>query len=314
MQTTTSVIDWLLDGDPAIRWQVMRDLLDSPTEEVAAERARVPTEGWGAQLLALQGQDGIWRMPDEQTDMVTVRAMQLLRELGPDPEGPEVRRAVSTLRDSPEWLDLLPEGYAFHARPFFVGETEECINGRILASGAYFGEDMTPLVERLLSEQMADGGWNCEREFGSTRGSFNSTINVLEGLLEHERAKGGSADVAEARVRGEEYLLARGLLRRLTNGEVVDPEFTDFSYPVGFHYDVLRALDYMRAAGRQPDSRIQEAIELVVSKRSDDGRWLLEAPHHDGFVMEFGEVEGEPSRWNTLRAMRVLRWSGDSVA
>jgi len=136
MQTQASVIDWLLDGDPAIRWQVMRDLLDSPAEEVAAERARIPTEGWGAQLLGLQGKDGIWRMPDEQTDMVTVRAMQLLRDLGPDPDAPEVRRAVSTLRDSPEWLDLLPEGYAFHARPFFVGETEECINGRILASGA----------------------------------------------------------------------------------------------------------------------------------------------------------------------------------
>jgi hypothetical protein len=314
MQTATSVIDWLLDSDPAIRWQAMRDLLDAQPHVVAGERSRVSTEGWGAQLLAMQGSDGIWRMPGEQADMVTVRAMGLLRDMGADPDSPAVERAVSTLRDSPQWLSLLPEGYAYHARPFFTGETEPCINGRVLSIGAYFGQDVRAVLERLLGEQMADGGWNCEQENGSIRGSFHSTINVLEGLLQYEMSGAGSADVAAARQGGEEYLLKRGLCRRLSDGEVIDPEFLQLSFPTGYHYDILRALEYFRSGGGSIDPRVAEAVDMVRAKRQADGTWSLENPHDDGFVMGFAEVEGQPSRWNTLRAMRVLRWyEGDGA-
>jgi hypothetical protein len=198
----------------------------------------------------------------------------------------------------------------------FAGEVEPCINGRVVTVGSYFGQDVTGIVERLLGEQMADGGWNCEQENGSTRGSFHTTINVLEGLLEHEQAGGGSAEVTAALERGHEYLLERRMLRRLSSGEVIDAAFTLFSFPTGYHYDALRGLDYLRAAGVTPDGRVAEAIDLVRSKRDADGRWPLENPHEVELVnarlrdLEFDmdEREGRPSRWNTLRSMRVLDW------
>jgi hypothetical protein len=176
--------------------------------------------------------------------------------------------------------------------------------------GSYFGEDEQSVVDRLLSEQMADGGWNCEQESGSTRGSFHTTICVLEGLLEHERASGGSPAVTAAHERGQEYLLERRLVRRLSDGEVIDPVWTEFSFPTGYHYDVLRGLEYLRNAGVKPDARMAEAIDLVASKRDADGRWPLENLHPDEPDAESGVAEGQPSRWITLRALRVLRWAG----
>jgi len=163
-------------------------------------------------------------------------------------------------------------------------------------------------VDRLLGEQMSDGGWNCEQENGSTRGSFHTTIDVLDGMLEYERAAGGLPEVSAARLRGHHYLLERRMLRRLSTGEVIDPAWTRFSYPTYWHYDVLRGLDYLRAAGAVPDERIAEAIDLVESKCDADGRWPLENPHPGRLHFAMDEGEGRPSRWNTLRAMRVLRW------
>ncbi|HET8570064.1 MAG TPA: hypothetical protein VFM93_13880 [Candidatus Limnocylindria bacterium] len=297
-----SVVDWLLDSDPGMRWQALRDLTDAPADEVAAERAKVATEGWGARLLALQGPDGRWGggtfMPYATS---TFFALWLLQAMGLDPASDAARRAVARVRDA-RWE------YDQRLR-FFEGEVEPCINGRVVAIGAYFGEDVRRVVDRLLGEQMADGGWNCEQQRGSTRGSFDTTICVLEGLLEFERATGGFPAVAAARARGEEYLLVRRLLRRLSTGEVIDERWTRFSFPPGYHYDVLRALDHLRAAGRAPDARIAEALELVRQKRGVDGRWVLEKPHAGEVHLPTGEDVGEPSRWNTLRAMRVLRWA-----
>ena len=162
---------------------------------------------------------------------------------------------------------------------------------------------------------MADGGWNCEQENGSTRGSFDSTINVLEGFLEYERATGGNADVAAARVRGQEYLLERRLFHRLSTGEVIKPNtgvWVRFAFPTAWHYDVMRGLDHLRDAGVAPDERIAEAIELVESKRDREGRWPREITYHDRMDVELDEGEDLPSRWMTLRALRILRWAGRS--
>jgi hypothetical protein len=167
---------------------------------------------------------------------------------------------------------------------------------------------MQAVVDRLLGEQMADGGWNCEQVEGSTRGSFHTTINVLEGLLEYERAAGSTPAVTETRKRGEAYLVRRGMLRSLSTGEVIDPDWTRFSYPTGYHYDILRGLDYMRSAGVVPDERMAEAVGIVESKRDSEGRWVLENPHPGELNFDMDEAEGNPSRWNTLRALRVLRW------
>jgi len=224
----------------------------------------------------------------------------LLRQFGLDPASAEARRAVRVVREQVQW--------EHDGEPFFAGEVEPCINGKVTAMGAYFGEDVQHIVDRLLGEQMTDGGWNCEQENGATVGSFHSTIDVLDGLLEYELASGVRPDVSAARTRGHEYLLKRRLFRRLSTGEVVDTAFTQFSYPTYWHYDVLRGLDYLRAAGVAPDERMAAAIELVVSKRDADGRWPLENPHPGRMHFAMDDGEGKPSPWNTLRAMRVLRW------
>ena len=311
-----SVVDWLLDSDPAIRWQAMRDLTDAPSDQVAAERARVATEGWGARLLALRREDGLWHTDTSDSEWPSLLALLMLSDMGLEPSSEVAREAISLVRDKATWHSR----GAWHGTPVFAGEVEPCINGRVVAVGSYFGQDVRAIVERLLGEQMADGGWNCEQENGSTRGSFHTTINVLEGLLEHHRASGGSAEVTAARERGQEYLLERKMLRRLSSGELIDPAFTRFSFPTGWHYDALRGLDYLRAAGVTPDARVAEAIDLVRSKGDGEGRLPLENPHESEMVnaslrdLEFGmdEREGRPSLWNTLRALRVLRWAGRS--
>ena len=309
-----TVIDRLLDSDPSIRWQVLRDLVDAPTEAVAAERARVATEGWGARLLALQGEDGQWAggacFPERslyqsiknegQPWISTLPVLQLLHDFGVDPRSDRVRRAIAMVRDGCRWE---------HAgQPFFSGEVEPCINGRVVTLGTYFEQDVTGVVTRLLGEQLVDGGWNCEAENGSVRSSFDTTINVLEGLLAHERASGGSADVVAARRRAEAYLLERKLFRRKSTGEVVNPDYLQFSFPTHWHYDVLRALEYFREAGDPPDERVDEAVRLLRSKRQSDGTWLLEDTHRGRVPFALEDGDGRPSRWNTLRALRVLRW------
>jgi hypothetical protein len=307
-----TVLDWLLDSDPALRWQVLRDLSDAAPAAVAAERARVATEGWGARLLAARDADGQWAggacfpadfrgdFSQGQPWTSTFPTLTLLRDFGIDPSAPAVRETIALVRDNGRWE---------HAgQPFFDGEVEPCINGRTVLVGAYFGAEVDGIVTRLLGEQLADGGWNCEAENGSVRSSFNTTICVIEGLLEYERAGGGSEEVRRARRRGEEYLLERGLFRRLSTGEVADPAWLRFSFPTWWHYDVLWALDYFRAAGDPPDPRLAEAIEVLRSKQQPDGTWPLENTHPGAVHFPLEDGDGHPSRWNTLRALRVLRW------
>jgi len=305
------VIDWLLDSDPSIRWQVLRDLSDAPAEAVAAERARIATEGWGARLLGMQAPDGMWGgRPWSQDWTDTFHVLDLLRQFGLDPKSEQATWALDLVRDRVTWKGGAPVDTPWDKNPFFVGEVEPCINGRVVGIGSYFGQDVAALVERLLGEQLPDGGWNCEVENGATVSSFGTTINVLEGLLEHERAT-GDARVAAARLRGEEYLLVRRLLRRLSTGEVIDDAWTHFSFPTYHFYDVLRGLEHLRASSADPsDPRIAEALDVVERRRVEDGRWLLENVHRGEVPFPIDEGEGWPSRWNTLRAMRVLRWAG----
>jgi hypothetical protein len=308
-----SVVDWLLDSDPTIRWQVMRDLTDASGGEVAVERAKVATQGWGARLLASQAPDGRWGGAawNHGWDS-TMHVLMLLREFGLDPTSEPARRAIGLVRDLVTWKGSGPP--ECESNPFFAGETEPCINAQVAMVGAYFGQDVRPLIDRLLAEQLPDGGWNCEAERGSTRSSFHTTICVLEALLEYEQSIGADAKVTAARHRGQEYLLERRLFRRKSTGEVIfdrkrnGTDWTRFAFPTWWHYDVLRGLDYLRRAGVPPDKRLAEAIELVASKRDSDGRWLLEIRHPGHMPVEIDGSVGQPSRWITLRASRLLNW------
>ena len=304
-------VDWLLDSDPAIRWQAMRYLTDASSAAVAAERARVPHEGLGAEILARQESDGSWRRADAPVWLPTLFTLLLLRSTGVDRTEPAVESAVARLEAGLRWDDQ--SGFwelrteRLGAKPFFDGEVEPCINGGALALGAYFGRPTESLADRLVGEQLGDGGWNCEAP-RSARSSFHTTICVLEGLLEYERAVGSAPAVAAARRRGEEYLLERGLFRRLSTGEIVNPAFAELAFPPRCYFDVLRALDYFRSAAAAPDARLGAAVAIIEQRRQADGRWLLDRSYAEALAVPLGESVGAPSRWNTLRALRVLRW------
>jgi hypothetical protein len=308
-------IKWLLDSDPAIRWQVMRDITGESPKAIAAERSRVATEGWGAQLLARQTAGGKWHgsprgwrsdLPNEHRDLlITLYSLSTLMDLGVDPGSKSARKMIDRVEQRLvfRWLDN---------RPYLQGETEPCINGRILGIGSYFKKPNDALANQLLSEQLEDGGWNCEAP-KSRRSSFHTTICVLEGLLEYERAGRKSAAVTKARKRAENYLLERHMLRSLRTGKIIDKRWLRFSFPTFWHYDVLRGLDYLRNAGIKPDSRVDDAIEVVMKRRHQNGRWPMNRLHPEFIPLKMETEVGGASRWNTLRALRFLRWYYDSM-
>ena len=307
------VIEHLLRGDPAIRWQVLRDLTDAPAEAVDAERARVAAEGVGARLLAEQGADGLWdggvyrpgwadeARPFYDAWTATHPSLELLRAFGVDPAAEPVRHAIALVREHVRWDS--------DGSPYFDGEVEPCINGGALANAAYFGQGGDPIVAKLLDRRLPDGGWNCWTEDGTPPSSFHSTICALEGLLAWEAAGGTSHAAHDARLAGEEFLLQRRLLWRASTGELVDPRFAMPSFPTRWYYDVLRALEHFRVARPEGDARLSDAVEVLRSKRLPNGLWNLELEHMGPTPFELeDEGEGFPSRWVTLRALRVLRW------
>src|ERR1700733_11807932 len=295
---------WLLDSDPAIRWQVMRDLTGESPNVIAAERSRVATEGWGAKLLALQSPAGHWGGP--KWDLVTLYSLVVLKDLGLDPASKQARKMIHRVDKHLVFKPL-------NNRPYLHGETEPCINGRILGIGSYFKEPNDALANQLLGEQLEDGGWNCDAP-KSRRSSFHTTICVLEGLLEYERARGKSAAVAKARKRAENYLLERRMFCSLRTGAVIDKRWLRFSFPPFWHYDVLRGLDYLRSAGNKPESRGREGLKTVFARRPQSGRWPLNLLHPEYIPLAMETEVGRESRWNTLRALRVWRWYKGSPA
>lgn len=303
-------IKWLLDSDPSLRWQVMRDLSGAAADAIAAERARIASEGWGAKLLALQSPGGYWGGPNDRGWLVTLYTLVVLMDLGLDPTSKQAKKMIDRVDKRLVFKSL-------NNRPFLHGETEPCINGRILAVGAYFNKPNDALARRLLSEQLEDGGWNCEavepspKRPLSRRSSFHTTICVLEGLLAYERAGRRSRAVTKARKKAENYLLERRMFRSLRTGEIIDQRWLRFSFPTFWHYDVLRGLDYLRDAGIKPDNRAREAVEIVIERRHQNGRWPLNLLHREQIPLQMETEVGRASHWNTLRALRVLRWYGD---
>ncbi|GGU14977.1 squalene cyclase [Lentzea flava] len=295
------LIEWLLDSDPALRWQVERDLVGAPPEVWEATRARVAVEGFGARLLAEQGADGMWDggaffprgfRGDEggQPWTATTWSLNSLREWGVD--AGVLQGTVELLEANCRW--------EYQGLPYWGGEVDCCINAWTLANGVWLGADVDGIARWFARHQLEDGGWNCEWVEGARRSSFHSTLNALKGLLAH----GGMSEVRRA---GEEYLLERGLFRRLSTGEVVGEWVGQFRSPFRWGYSVLNAADYFRQVGRR-DPRMAEAIGMIRAKRQADWTWLQDGRHPGRVWFEIDVAEGEPSKWLTLCAMRVLRW------
>ena len=317
MAIATETMDWLLDGDPALRWQVERDLLREPEEVWQATRARVATEGFGAALLARQDDDGQWAggaffpagffgsaeaEEPGQPWTATTWSLNDLREWGVD---------AAVLGDTAERL-AQNSRWEYDDLPYWGGEVDVCINSYTLASGAWLGADVSRLVDWFPEHRLADGGWNCEAEEGdSVRSSFHSTLNAARGILAYERITGDTS-MREARHGGEEYLLSRRLMFRATTGEVVGDFVSRFVYPNRHRYSALAALDHFRDValleGTAPDPRLAEAIALVRAARQPDGTWLQTTPLAGRTWFDVDAAEGEPSRWLTLIGTRVLDW------
>lgn len=304
LQSDAKVIRWLLAGDVAIRWQVLRDVLQRPAREVSKTRRLVAREGWGARLLSLQDVAGTWGGGLYNPKWTsTTYTLLLLRDFGLVPQSPQVHTAASILLNQ----GLKQDGGV----NFGSDRSETCIAGMILSIAAYFGngdDRRDKIVDYLLREQMPDGGWNCQRWRGATHASMHTTISVLEGLRFHALGGGGrTRDVEHAQRRARRFLLQHRLFRSHRTGRVIRTEFRRLSFPPRWHYDILRALDYFQAVDAPRDSRLEEAVELVRRKRRPDGRWVLENTYQGRSFFEM-ERRGMPSRWNTLRALRVLSW------
>lgn len=322
------VVHWLVgsESDPSVRWQALRDLSEAPEDVWSTERSKVEREGWGARLLATQDPDGQWAGgaynpkgfdwdgPEGQPGAgqpwtATIHTLSLLRELGLDPESASARRSAERIGANSRWLAT--------DTPHWEGEVEPCVNGRTIANGAYFGVDVSSIVDRLNSDRLEDGGWNCDTERGSVRSSFDTTINVLEGLLIFEEKTGGTQASVESRKAGEQYLLERQLFLRKTTGEPADPDYLVLRNPWHWQYDILRGLDYFRAAGELdgtgPHPALGLALEHLQSQRGSDGRWPLGKTPPGRMWFPFDEGPGIPSLLVTLRASRVLRWTEEAA-
>jgi hypothetical protein len=319
MDVDRSLLDWLLDADPALRWQVQCDLVGAPPRVWEATRRSVAVEGFGARLLALQDADGQWAggsyfprgfdfngseaAPGAgQPWTATTWTLNSLRDWGLD---------AAALDGTAELL-ATNSRWDYNDRPYWEGEVDCCINAYTLANGAWLGADVSGLANWFLEHQLVDGGWNCEWEEGSVRSSFHSTINSLRGLLYYETETGGSDELRASRRRAEEYLLERRLLRRLSTGELIAPWATQFAYPFRWKYSALKAVDYFRDASqhddRPPDPRLADAIDIVRAARRPDGTWLQEHRHPGKAWFEVDVPPGEPSKWLTFFATRVLDW------
>lgn len=324
MRLDPATLDWLLDSDPALRWQVERDLAGAPKEQWTATKATVAREGFGARLLALQEADGQWAggayFPgggfdgtgttggEDSVDgggqpwVATTWSLNSLREWGLD--AAELSGTAELLAANSRW--------EYDDLPYWNGEVDCCINAFTLANGAWLGAEVSGLAQWFTEHRMADGGWNCEWVEGSSRSSFHSTLNSLRGLLYYEQATGGSDALREARQSAEEYLLERRLLYTLSTGQLVGPWATRFAYPFRWFYSVLNAVDYFRSAamhdGRPADSRLAEAVEKIRSTRRPDGTWLQERRHPGLAWFEVDAPAGEPSKWLTFYSTRALGW------
>lgn len=318
--TPGGTIAWLMDSDPALRWQVERDIVGEAPRVWEATRAKVATEGWGLRLLELQDPDGQWaggaffpadydvdgpeHVEGSQPWTATTWTLNLLREWGLDPAVLRERHTVELLAQNCRW--------EYEDLPYWGGEVDCCINAWTVANGVWLGADVAGIVDWFLAHQLPDGGWNCEWEQGSTRSSFHSTLNALKGLLAFDTATGGTDASRAARYAGEEYLLQRNLFRRLTTGDQVGPWVDRFAYPYRWTYSVLNAADYFRQAAQldnvRPDPRMAEAIAMIRAARQPDGTWLQAGRQPGRVWFEIDAPAEQPSKWLTLIATRVLTW------
>ncbi len=302
-----TLLKWLLEGDISIQYQVQRDLLGSDQKRL---RSRIAKEGWGCEFLSRRLENGHWGKSFYQPKWTSTHYTLLdLKNLGISPAVPEIRQTISMILKEEKGKDG-----GMNPSPT-IGQSDVCINGMALTYASYFGakeSDLRSIVDFVLSQHMKDGGFNCRlNRSGATHSSMHTTICTLEGFQEYIRNKYKYrvSEIQAAEAEAREFLLQHKLFRSHRTGKVIDDKMLMLSYPPRWHYDILRTLDYFQAAGVGYDPRMQEALDVVMIKRLEDGTWPVQA-RHAGQTHFHMEKVGKPSRWNTLRALRVLNHFG----
>ena len=300
------IINWLLDSDPSIRWQVFAHLLDKPESIYQSERELVATAGWGKQLLDLQDENDMWANGLYSPKWTsTTYTLLLLKRIGLPPGNPAALKGCKLLIDKGFNHD---DGINFW-RSIDYGET--CVTGIVLMLLSYFGykdERVHRLVNHLLERQMPDGGWNCQLPNGAIHSSVHTTLTVLEALLEYERAYPKEKNESvKARLKAHEFLFDHRLYKSHRTGKIIKAQFTRFAFPPRWYYDVLKAMDYFRDSQTPYNEAMDDSLALIIKKRNKDGTWNLQQKHPGRTFFEM-EITGKPSRWNTLRALRVLKY------
>jgi len=300
------IINWLLEGDVSVRWHTMNSLLDTSGEDKNYLQKKIATEGWGARLLSYQDTKGMWGNGIYSPKWIsTTYTMLTLKLLGLHPDTQAVNKTCKLLIDK----GLYSDGGINYFRS--LSHSETCVTGLILSIVSYFkysDNRINSLFDYLIHQQMKDGGWNCQSYKGDTHSSFHTTMLVLEGLYEYEKLFPQKKELSKKiREKGHEFLLRHKLFRSHRTGKVVDQKMTRFSFPPQWRYDIMRILDYFQESNAKKDSRMEDAIAILIKKQMFDGRWKLQNRHPGKSYFEM-EKAGQPSRWNTLRALRILQW------
>lgn len=301
------IINWLLEGDVAIQYQVYRDLLGTERPDL---QKRIAQEGWGAQLLKARKPDGYWSERYYQPKWISAHYTLLdLKNLNIAPDNLLIQQTLQRAfkEEKSEDGGINPANS--------IAQSDVCVNGMALNFAAYFKideENLKSVIDFLLSQRMADGGFNCRsNRSGAKHSSMHTTLSVLEGLFEYER--NGYIyrldEVRQAKAEAQEFLLMHRLFKSDKTGSVIQERFLKFPYPCRWYYDILRVMDYFQFSGLKYDPRMDEVVEIILSKRTVEGKWKLSAAY-SGQVHFTMEQAGKPSRWNTLRVLRVLRYAG----
>ncbi len=303
----SDLIKWLLDGDVAIQYQVHRDLFSSDQKQL---QKRIEKKGWGARFLSLRKKEGHWGRGFYQPKWTSSHYSILdLKNLGIPPANKKIRQSLSLIIQNLKGKDggIYPIGKD--------KKCDVCLNGMFLNYASYFKikeADLRSIVDFLISEHMKDGGFNCDsNRSGAVHSSMHSTISVAEGILEYRRNKYTYRldELHSTELRSREFLLQHKLFQSDRTGKIIDKKMLMLSYPSRWRYDILRALDYFRLAGVAYDTRMDDAVHIVLKKRRADKRWPVQAKHPGQTHFDM-EKTGRPSRWNTLRALRVLNYFG----
>ncbi len=309
VNTLLDLKHWLLSGDVSIAFQTSRDLLGDDRRTVTALQKRIEHEGWGKRLLARRSPGGHWGGGAYNPKWISTHYTLLeLKEMGISPGNQACRESVALLLESRVGED----GGINYART--VNFSDVCVNGMLLNMAAYFVPGslrILPVLDYLLKCQLADGGWNCVYRTGAVHSSLHTTVSVLEGFQCYLQSgtRQASAVIRKAIDGGVEFLLLHRMFRSHRTGRIIRPDMVRLSFPCRWYYDILRGLECLRALGRPYDHRMEDAFTVLMSKRRPEGRWPLQAPH-PGVVHFRMELVNQPSRWNTLRALRVLSHFG----